>query len=230
MLPASEIFDVTRRTLLIGAAATALATPPALLLALLLARGRFPGRVIVQTLVTLPLVVPPVAVGLLLLSALSPLRPWARGLHALLGGNPLWTWRAAVIAAAVMGAPLLIRTAEAALAAVPRRLEHVAATLGASPLRVFLTVTLPLAARGVLYGVLLCFLRAVGEFGATVLVAGNIPGETQTLALAIYARTQAFEDREALLLTATSIGIAAIATLIGEVLLVRSRPDDAVRG
>ncbi len=230
MLPASEIFDVTRRTLLIGAAATALATPPALLLALLLARGRFPGRVIVQTLVTLPLVVPPVAVGLLLLSALSPLRPWARGLHALLGGNPLWTWRAAVIAAAVMGAPLLIRTAEAALAAVPRRLEHVAATLGASPLRVFLTVTLPLAARGVLYGVLLCFLRAVGEFGATVLVAGNIPGETQTLALAIYARTQAFEDREALLLTATSIGIAAIATLIGEVLLVRSRPADAVRG
>ena len=171
----------------------------------------------------LPLVVPPVAVGLILLKALSPRQPWAAYVHPIFGGNPLFTWRAAAIASAVMGAPLLIRAAEAGFAAVPRRLELLAASLGASRWRVFCTVTLPLAARGVAYGAILCFLRALGEFGATILVAGNIPGETETLASAIYSRTQSQCDDQALLLALPAIGIAIIATVAGEFLLRRER-------
>ena len=220
---------ITLRTLLVGSVATLVTVPIGIAIALALARRRFFGRSLVQALVTLPMVLPPVAVGLLLLKFLSPQTPWANAIYTALGGNPLFTWRAAAIAAAVMGAPLLIRTAEAAFAGVPRRLELAAASLGASRLRVFFTITLPLAARGVAYGVLLCFLRAVGEFGATTLVAGNIPGQTETLALAIYSREQGRQDAEAMILVAISIAIAVVATVLGEVFLRRPPPAEAVR-
>lgn len=230
MLTLETIWDVTRRTVLIASTATAIATPPGLALAWLLARRRFRGRALVQTLVMLPVVLPPVAIGLVLLELLSPRAPWAGVVFGMLGGNPLFTWRAAVIASAVMGMPLMVRTAEAAFAGVPRRLELVASGLGASGWRVFRTVTLPLAGRGVAYAVLLCFLRALGEFGATTMVAGNIEGQTQTLALAIYAHTVNFEDRDALWLAAIALLIAATATALGEAFLRPAGPAERVRG
>lgn len=214
-----EIAEIAGRSLLVGAVATALIIPPGLALAWLLARRDFRGRALVQTLLALPLVLPPTAIGLLLLLLLSPQQPWAAWLHALLGGNPLFTWRAAVIASAFMGAPLLVRTAETAFAAVEPAYEQLASMLGASTLRVFFSVTLPLAARGVAYAILLAFLRGVGEFGATSLIAGNIPGETETLALAIYSRAQNHADRDALLLALVAVGIALLATWLGERLL-----------
>lgn len=216
MLTAAETAEITLRSLLIAGVATAVVTPPSLALAWVLARRDFPGRSVVQGVLVLPLVVPPVAVGVALLLALSPQRPWAGAVQALLGGNPLFTWRAAAIAAAVMGAPLLVRTAEAAFAAVPRRLEQAAESLGSSAWRVFWTVSLPLAGRGVAYGVLLCLLRAMSEFGATTLVAGNIPGETETLSLAIHARVRAGDDAEAALLAGVSVVLAFTATVLAE--------------
>lgn len=220
------LIDILLRTLLVAGVATAIATPPALGLAWLLARREFAGRWLVQTLVTLPLVMPPVAIGVLLLKVLSPQRPWAEGLYALMFGNPLFTWRAAAIAALVMGFPLLVRTSEAAFAAVPRRLELAAMSLGASRLRVFVQVTLPLALRGVLYGIVLCFLRGIGEFGATTLVAGNVPGQTETLSLAIYSRTNSFQDAEALLLCAIASIFALATTVLAEVFLRRTPAED----
>lgn len=222
-LELQEASEIARRTLLVAGVATAGALLPGLGLALLLARKRFPGRTLLQAIVTIPMVVPPVAVGLLLLKALSPRQPWAEALYATMGGNPLFTWRAAALASAVMGAPLLVRGAEAAFASVPRRLELLAASLGASRWRIFCTVTLPLAGRGVAYGCLLCFLRAMGEFGATILVAGNIPGRTETLSSAIYSRTQAQRDDEAMLLALPAIGLAILATMLGEALSRRGR-------
>lgn len=216
MLNLADIAEITLRSIFIASVATLIVTPPSLALAWLLARRDFPGRSVVQSVLVLPLVVPPVAVGVALLLALSPQRPWAGALQSVLGGNPLFTWRAAAIAAGVMGAPLLVRTAEAAFAAVPRRLEQAAASLGSSVWRVFWTVSLPLAGRGVAYGVLLCLLRAMSEFGATTLIAGNIPGETETLSLAIHSRVRAGDDADAALLAGVSVVLALLATLLAE--------------
>lgn len=210
------IFEIALRSLIVAGTATLFAAPFGLALGLLLARRDFVGKSLVQTLITLPLVLPPVAVGLLLLQLLSPRAPWAAWVHAMLFGNPLFTWRAAVLAAFIMGMPLLVRTAEAAIAAVPREAELAGISLGAGRLRTAFTVTLPLASRGILYGLLLCFLRGLSEFGATVLIAGNIPGETETLSLAIYARATTFRDDEALTLCLISLCIAFATTVFAE--------------
>ena len=127
------------------------------------------------------------------------------------------------IASAVMAFPLLVRTAEQAFAEVPSRIEQVARSLGAGPWRAFFRVSLPLARRGVAYGALLAYLRALGEFGATVLVAGNIPGVTQTLALGIYDAVQTSRDRDALALSGLSIGLSLFAVVLGELFLRRER-------
>jgi molybdate transport system permease protein len=202
-----SIWHVTLLTLSMATAATLVMLPVGLWLAWVLARGRFPGRVLLETLVSLPLVMPPVATGLLLLILLAPRGP-VGGFLASLGIDIVFTRKAVVIAMAVMGLPLLVRTARAGFEQVDRRYEAVAATLGARPLRVFLTVTLPLAMPAVAAGAVLGFARAIGEFGATMMIAGSIPGSTRTLAVAIYSFAETGRDTEAAQLVGVSAALA----------------------
>jgi molybdate transport system permease protein len=202
-----EIARIALLTVALALTATVIMLPPGLFLAWILARGRFPGRVVLETLVSLPLVMPPVATGLLLLMLLAPRGPLGGPLERM-GIEIVFTWKAVVIAMAVMGLPLLIRTARAGFEQVDRRYESVAATLGARPFRVFLTVTLPLALPAVAAGAVLSFARAIGEFGATIMVAGSIPGSTRTLAIAIYSFAETGRDAEAVKLVAVSAVLA----------------------
>ncbi len=204
--------------------AVALLAPLGLALAFLLARRDFPGKALVETLVALPLVMPPVATGLLLLKLLGRRGPLGRASQALFGADLAFTWRAVVAAMMVMSLPLLVRSARVAFEEVNPRLEAIARTLGAGEARVLATVTLPLAARGILGGLVLAFARALGEFGATILVAGNIPGRTTTLATGIYGYVQLGQDASAIRLLAASVAIAFAAVLVGETWLRRKRP------
>ena len=213
---ATYALDATLLSLRVSLVATLLMVPPALALGLLLARRRFWGKPLVQTLVSLPLVVPPVAVGVILLLLLGRNGPLGGPLYRWFGVDVVFTWWAAALAAAVMSFPLLVRSAEAAFAEVPRRLEDVARTLGASPASVFFRVTLPLARRGVLYGIVLGFGRGLGEFGATVMIAGNIPGRTTTLAVGIFGLYEEGRDADALVLVSISAALAFVAILSAE--------------
>ena len=185
-------------------------------LAWLLARRQWPGKSIVETIVTLPLVMPPVAVGLLLLKLFSRNAPLGRFFERFFNVEIVFTWRAVVIAMSVMSLPLLVRAARVAFEEINPRLEQVAGTLGAGPWRVFFTVTLPLAARGIIAGAILAFARALGEFGATILVAGNIPGKTSTLSLSIFQGIQLGQDREAFQLVGVAVIFAFIAVWASE--------------
>jgi molybdate transport system permease protein len=209
-MPGMDVWEITAFTVGTAALATLLMLPPGLLLAWLLARGRFPGRVLVDTVISLPLVMPPVATGLVLLALVAPRGPIGR-LLARVGVDVVFTWKAVVLAMAVMGLPLLVRTARAGIEQVDHRFEAAAATLGAGPFRVFVTVTLPLARPAVLAGAVLGFARALGEFGATIMIAGSIPGSTRTLAVAIYSFAETGRDRDAAVLVAVSAIIAFIA-------------------
>jgi molybdate transport system permease protein len=202
-----DIASITAFTLATAAAATALMLVPGVFLAWLLGRRRFRGRVLLETFVSLPLVMPPVATGLVLLMLFSPLGPIGSFL-AQLGVEVVFTWRAVVLAMTVMGLPLFVRSVRAGFEQVDRRYEAVAATLGASPLRVFLTITLPLAFPAILAGAVLGFARALGEFGATIVIAGSIPGATRTLSVAIYTFAETGRDREATILLGVSAAIA----------------------
>lgn len=206
-----EIWWITALTVGLAALATAIMLPPGLLLAWILSRGRFRGRLLLETLVSLPLVMPPVATGLVLLMLLAP-RGALGGVLASLGIEVVFTWKAVVIAMAVMGLPLLVRTARAGFEQVDPRYERVASTLGAGPFRVFLTVTLPLALPGVTGAAVLCFARAIGEFGATMMIAGSIPGSTRTLAVAIYSFAETGRDGDAAMLVTVS-GVIAFGAL-----------------
>jgi molybdate transport system permease protein len=215
-------WQITWFTLLCAAGATLLILPPGVCVAWLLARRRFPGRALIDALVTMPLVVPPVATGLLLLMLFSRRGVLGRALERA-GIEVVFTWKAVVLAMAVMGLPLLVRTARAGFEQVNTRYESVAATLGASPLRIFFTISLPLAWPAVLGGAVLAFARALGEFGATIVVAGNIPGVTRTLAVAIYGYTETGNDRQALALVGIAIAIAFVALWVSN-RLVERRP------
>ena len=206
-----DIWQITAFTLAVAFVATLLMLPIGVWLAWLLARRRFPGRALVETLVSLPLVMPPVATGLILLKILGSRGPLGR-LLARAGVDVVFTWKAVVIAMMVMGLPLLVRTARAGFEAVSRRYEDIAETLGATPARVFFTISLPLAFRSIVAGALLAFSRAIGEFGATIMVAGAIPGRTRTLSVAIFTLTEAGDDRGAMILLAIAvvIGFAAV--------------------
>jgi molybdate transport system permease protein len=201
--------------------ATALMLPPAIIVAWLLARGRFHGKVILETLVSLPLVLPPVATGLVLLHLLGRRGPFGA---VLASGRVdiVFTWKAVVIAMAVMGFPLVARTARAGFEQVTRRYEQVAETLGAGPMRVFFTISLPLASRDVLAGALLGFSRALGEFGATIVVAGSLPGRTRTIAVAMFNFIETGQDGQAGVLLVGSVLIAFTAVWASN-LLVRGR-------
>ncbi|HEX9669171.1 MAG TPA: molybdate ABC transporter permease subunit [Thermoanaerobaculia bacterium] len=222
----AEEWRVVAFTVRIAALATLVILPPGLALAWLLARRTWPGKSLVETAVALPLVVPPVATGLILLELFGRRGPLGGFLHERLGIDVVFTWRAVVLAMAVMSFPLLVRSARTAFEGVPRRLEQIARTLGAAGPRVFFTLTLPLAARGVVGGTLLAFARALGEFGATILVAGNIPGRTSTLSLSIYQQVQLGRDDHAFRLLAVSVAVAFAAVWTGEWLL-RRRPEGA---
>ena len=205
-----DVWSIAVFTVICAAAATVVTLPPGVLLAWLLARGRFPGRTLVETFVSLPLVMPPVATGLILLMLLSRRGVAGRFLERF-GIEIVFTWKAVVLAMAIMGLPLLVRTARAGFEQVNERYERVASTLGAPPGRIFLTISLPLAWPSVLSGALLAFARALGEFGATIVVAGSIPGETRTLAVAIYSFAETGQDAQAFRLVLVSIAIAFVA-------------------
>ncbi|MBW2317021.1 MAG: molybdate ABC transporter permease subunit [Deltaproteobacteria bacterium] len=217
-----EIATVTALTLKVAAVAIILMLPPAVGLGYLLARLEFRGKSVVQALVALPMVLPPVAVGFALLLLMGRRGPLG-GLWSWLGVEIVFTWWAGALAAAVVGFPLLARASEQAFAEVDLRYEQVSRSLGLGRLRTFFSVTLPLARRGVLYGTLLGFTRALGEFGATALVAGIIPGRTETLALGIYSRVQLGDDSGALWMCAASFSIALVAMLVAEGWLGRGR-------
>jgi molybdate transport system permease protein len=187
----------------------------------LLARRRFRGRVLLETLVSLPLVMPPVATGLILLMLIAPGGPIG-GVLRRAGIEVVFTWKAVVLAMAVMGLPLVARTVRAGIEQVDRRYEAVAATLGASPWRVFTSITLPLALPGVLAGAVLGFARALGEFGATIMVAGSIPGSTRTLAVAIYSFAETGRDADAAVLVMICGAIAFAALWLSNWLAARA--------
>jgi molybdate transport system permease protein len=208
-------------TLAIAAVSTICIAPIALLLAAWSWRAGTRG-LIVDAFGALPLVVPPTAIGFVLLEILSRRSPIGAFLQRI-GVEILFTPKAVVLACAVMSFPLMFTAFRVAIETSDRRYFDVARTLGASPLRAFARVTLPLAWRGLLSGLLLAFCRALGEFGATLLVAGNIPGRTQTLALAIYDRVQNGSDHEAAILVAWVAGIAWVLIAVSSVLIAQQR-------
>ncbi len=215
------IWSIVALSLKVGLVATAVTLPVAFALAWLLARARFPGKMLVDGLVHLPLVVPPVVTGWLLLLAFAPAGPVGGWLEQWFGISVMFRWTGAAIAAGVMALPLMVRAMRLSIEAVDRRLENAARTLGASRGRVFRTISLPLALPGVLAAAVLGFARALGEFGATITFVSNVPGETQTLPLAIYAALQT-PDGEAQVLRLALISVAlSLAALVASELLAR---------
>lgn len=215
-------YSIAFFTITMGLLSTALALPPGVAAAYLLARRSFFGKPVVETLLVLPLVVPPVATGFILLKLLGRNSLLGQTLDTL-GLDVVFTWKAVVLAMAVMSLPLIVITVRAGFEQVDRRYERVAATLGAAPMRVFLTISLPLAARSVVAGGILGFARALGEFGATIVVAGGIPGQTQTLSVAIFNLTETGREADATVLLAVSVAIAFAAMLAAN-LIQQRRP------
>jgi molybdate transport system permease protein len=215
----SEILSAVRLSVQVAVLATAMNAVLGIPLAYLLARRRFWGRSVVDVVVTLPLVLPPTVTGYYLIVVLGR-RGWLGApLYGWTGWTVAFTWYAAVIAATVMAFPLLVRTARAAIESVDPDLEKAAFTLGYSEWRTALRVTLPLARNGILAGLVLAFARALGEFGATLMLAGNIPGKTATVPLAIYTAVQTGETGEALtlvvVLTALSCAVLVLSGRLG---------------
>ena len=229
MLDTAE-WAIVALSLKVGAAAMLVTLPLAFALAWLLARVRFPGRILVDALVHLPLVVPPVVTGWVLLILFAPAGAIGAPLQSVFGTSVLFRWTGAAIAAGIMALPLMVRAMRLSIEAVDRRLEDAARTLGAGAWRVFWTITLPLSVPGVLAGAVLGFARSIGEFGATITFVSNIPGETQTLPLAIYAALQA-PGGEATVWRLAAVSIAlSLAALVASELLARrgSRGQHAV--
>ncbi len=198
--------------------------PVGLLIAWLLARRDFIGKTALNALVHLPLVLPPVVVGYLLLVLLGREGPLGRLLFSLFGITLPFTWQGAALAAAVMAFPLMVRAMRLSLEAVDRRLEAAARTLGARPIMVFATITLPLMAPGIVVGAVLAFARGLGEFGATITFAANIPGETRTLPIALYTLIQSpGGEAAALRLTVISVVLSLAALVASEVMARRLR-------
>ena len=196
--------------------------PPGLFVGWLLAKRTFPGRTLLNTCVMLPLVLPPVVSGYLLLMLLSKHGFVGGFLFKTFGIELVFTEFAIVIALSVISFPLLVRGIMTGMAAVPQELENAARTLGASPMKVFFTVTLPLASRGIVGGVILGFSKSLGEFGATIMVAGNIPGKTQTMALAIFNAVQLGRDASVYRLVFISTVVAFVTLWLAERSLART--------
>lgn len=218
MIFSFETWEITLFSISVGIASALLILPFGIALAWLFARKEWPLKSVVETIVLLPLVMPPVSTGLILLKIFgrrSPLGQWLynRGIEI------VFNWKGVLIAMSVMSFPLLVRSVRTSFAEVNPRLEQIAATLGASPLKIFFVITVPLAYKGIVAGALLAFSRALGEFGATILLAGNIPGKTQTLSLAIYNYVQLGKDSEAYTMLGITVGLAFLFVWCSEWLL-----------
>jgi len=201
-----EEWEIVLLSLKVGGVAVLLTLPPGFALGWLLARRRFPGKILLDGLIHLPLVLPPVVTGWLLLLAFAPTGPAGRILQDWFGTTVLFRWTGAAIAAAVMALPLMVRAMRLSIEAIDPRLEQAARTLGAGKARVFRTITLPLALPGVAAAAVLGFARALGEFGATITFVSNVPGETRTLPLAIYSALQ-LPDGDAIVLRLAAISV-----------------------
>src|SRR5262249_12340871 len=220
-----EEWVAVRLSLRVATVAMLASLPVGLAVAYLLARGRFPGKAILDGIVLLPLILPPVVTGYLLLIWFGRRGPIGAFLAEHFGIVFSFRWTGAALACAVMGFPLMVRSIRLSIESVDRRLEEAAGTLGANPLWVFLFVTLPLILPGVIAGMILCFAKAMGEFGATITFVSNIPGETQTLPSAIYTFTQVPNgEAGAMRLTIVSIVIAMTALLVSELMARRGGP------
>lgn len=221
MLSAEE-WEIVLLSLKVSVAGVGLMLPLAFVLAWLLARVRFPGKVLVDALIHLPLVVPPVVTGWLLLIAFGGNGPIGSWLDRAFGITLMFRWTGAALAAAIMALPLMVRAMRLSLEAVDTRLENAARTLGAGPWRAFLTITFPLSLPGILAGAVLGFARSIGEFGATITFVSNIPGETRTLPLAIYSALQ-MPDGDAMVarLAGISVALSLVALVVSELLARR---------
>ena len=213
-------------TLQIAVVATVINLPIAIGLSWLIVKRRVRGSFLLDVLVSLPLALPPVVSGYFLLLLLGREGPVGSLTRDILGVDIVFTWVAAALASAVVSFPLMARGVMTAIEGVDERLERSARSLGAGALRVAFTITLPLAYRGIMAGVLLGFVRALSEFGATIVVAGNIPGRTQTLPLAIFEKVQLGRDADALRLVGVSIALAVATILVHNWLLSKSRNRD----
>src|SRR5215467_11698171 len=210
-------------TIWVSLLSTLLILPFGLAISWLLARHQWPGKSVIETLISLPLVMPPVATGLILLKLLGRRGPIGGYLHAHFDLDIVFTWRGVLVALCVMSFPLLVLFARVAFEEINPRLEQIARTLGAGNLRVFFTITLPLASRGIAGGMLLAFARALGEFGATIMGAGNIPGQTSTLSLAIFQSVQLGHDSAAFRLLGISVLLAFTAVWSSQWLMRRRK-------
>jgi molybdate transport system permease protein len=211
-----EEWSALRLSFQVGLCAVMVSLPPAVVVGYLLARWQSRGKWLLEVVVNLPLVLPPVVTGYLLLLLFAPRGPVGGALEDWLELRIVFSWLGAAIAAAVMSFPLMVRAIRLAFQSVDPRLEMAARSLGASRLDAFFTVALPLARRGVLAGCVLGFARSLGEFGATMMVAGNIPGETQTLALAVFSDFNRGAEAQVIRLAAISVVLAAAALLASE--------------
>jgi len=218
-----EEWQIIWFTAWVSAVSTIVILPFGLAVAWALARFTWPGKSIVETFISLPLVMPPVATGLILLKIFGRRGPVGSFLHDTLNLDVVFTWRGVLIALGVMSFPLLVRSARVAFEEVSPRLEQIARTLGANDPRVFVSITVPLALRGILGGMILSFARALGEFGATIMIAGNIPGQTSTLSLSIYQSVQLGHDSDAFRLLGISTVLAFLAVWASEWLMRRKR-------
>lgn len=216
----AETWAIAQFTVLMATLATIFVLPPAIAVGWVLARKQFPGKTLLETVVSLPLVLPPVASGLLLLWLFGRRSPVGQALDAA-GIEIIFTWKAVVIAMMVISFPLVARSVRAGIEQVDRRYEQIAATLGAGPWRILRRITLPLAARGIAAGAVLGFSRALGEFGATIMIAGAIPGQTRTLAVGIYTLVEVGREDDAWGLLAVSALLAFGAIFLSNRLLDR---------
>lgn len=218
MIFSIETWQITFFSLVVGLASTITILPFGIALAWLFARKDWPLKTVVETIVLLPLVMPPVSTGLILLKIFGRRSPIGQWLYDR-GVEIVFNWKGVLIAMAVMSFPLLVRSVRTSFAEVNPRLEQIAATLGASGLKVFFVITIPLAYKGIVAGALLAFARALGEFGATILLAGNIPGRTQTLSLAIFNFVQTGKDPEAYVLLGITVVLAFLFVWFSEWLI-----------
>jgi molybdate transport system permease protein len=217
-----EEWTAVRLSLRVATVAMLASLPVGIAVAYLLARGRFPGKSILDGIVFLPLILPPVVTGYLLLLSFGRRGPIGAFLEQHFGIVFSFRWTGAALACAVMAFPLLVRSIRLSIEAVDRRLEEAAGTLGANPLWVFLFITLPMILPGIIAGMILCFAKAMGEFGATITFVSNIPGETQTLPTAIYTLTQIpGGEAGAMRLTVIAIVISMAAVIVSELLARR---------
>src|SRR5436309_7272579 len=219
----AEDWQIVWFTAWVSALSTLVILPLGRAAGLLLARRDWPGESGVETMMSLPLVMPPVGTGLILLKLLGRRGALGGFLHDALHLDIIFTWLAVLVSLSVMSFPLLVRSVRVAFEEVNPRLEQIARTLGASDLRVFWAITMPLAARGIIAGLILAFARALGEFGATIMVAGNIPGQTSTLSLAIFQSVQLGQDANAFRLLGVSVVLAFAAVWWSEWLMRRRK-------